>query len=184
MTGLLFNSMPLIFIAITASIVFPRELRNISGDRVDPLLNPVHAELKRLNGELTAICGHLDKQFKESRSSQEWKKIALVIDHLTFYLYLLFCVVSFITIGIVWHQSVRSIPKPEWCFLRCSRRGGFLFGSSLINKVLVSAAFDINYFSKFWRGTWDRLHTSVLCCTHTLNFCRHFTQVLKIFWNR
>lgn len=105
--------MPLIIIAITASIVFPRELRNISGDRVDPLLNPVHAELKRLNGELTAICGHLDKQFKESRSSQEWKKIALVIDHLTFYLYLLFCVVSFITIGIVWHQSVRSIPKPE-----------------------------------------------------------------------
>lgn len=113
MTGLLLNGMSLIFVAITASIVFPRELRNNSGDPVDPLLNPVHAEMKRLNGELTAICGHLDKRFKESRSSQEWKKIVLVMDRLMFYLYLLFCVVSVTTISIVWHQSIRNIPTPE-----------------------------------------------------------------------
>ena len=105
--------MTLIFVAITASILFPRELRNISGDPVDPLLNPVHAEMKRLSGELTAICNHLDKRFKESRSAQEWKKIAVVIDRLMFYLYLLFCVVSFTTIAIIWHNSVPNIPKPE-----------------------------------------------------------------------
>lgn len=113
MSGLFFNGMPLIFVAITASIVFPRELRNISGDPIDPLLNPALAELKRLNGELTAICGHLDKHFKESRSSKEWKNIALVIDRLMFYLYLLFCLVSFTTISVVWHQSIMDIPKPE-----------------------------------------------------------------------
>lgn len=113
MTGLLSNGMPLIFVAITASIAFPRDLRNISGDPVDPLLNPVQAEMKRLNGELTAIRGHLDKQLKESRSSQEWKKIVLVMDRLTFYLYLLFCVISFIVIVIVWYQNTDNVPKSE-----------------------------------------------------------------------
>lgn len=113
MTCLLFNGMILIFLAITASIVFPRELRNISADPVDSLLDPVHAEMKRMNRELTAICGHLDKQLKESRSSQEWKKIVLVMDRLMFYLYLLFCIMSFTTIGVVWHHSITNIPKPE-----------------------------------------------------------------------
>lgn len=105
--------MTLIFAAITASIVFPRELRNISGDPVDPLPDPVHAEMKRMSTELTAICGHLEKQLKESRSSQEWKKIVLVMDRLMFYLYLLFCVVSFTTIIVVWHLSIKDIPKPK-----------------------------------------------------------------------
>lgn len=112
MTSLCFNSVSFIFAAITASIVFPRELRNTSGDPLDPA-NPVHAEVKRANNELTAICGHLDKRFKESRSSQEWKKIALVMDRLTFYLYLLVCIVSLIAIITIWHGSIKNIPKPK-----------------------------------------------------------------------
>lgn len=112
MADLFFNSMTFIFVAITASIVFPRELRNISGDPVDPT-NPAHVEIRRANGELTAICDHLDKRLKESRSSQEWKKIVLVMDRLTFYLYLLFSIVSLIVIIIVWHQSIKNFPTPE-----------------------------------------------------------------------
>lgn len=110
MTSLCFNSVSLVFAAITASIVFPRELRNTSGDPPDPA-NPVYAEVKRATNELTAICGHLDKRFKESRSSQEWKKIALVMDRLTFYLYLLVCIVSLIAIITIWHGSIKNIPK-------------------------------------------------------------------------
>uniref|UniRef100_H3C345 5-hydroxytryptamine (serotonin) receptor 3A n=1 Tax=Tetraodon nigroviridis TaxID=99883 RepID=H3C345_TETNG len=90
--------------SVTASIVYPKELRNLHRDPVDPELNPVHAEMKRLSSELTAICGHLDKRFKESKSSQDWKNIATVIDRLTFYLYLLLCIVSFITMIIVWYK--------------------------------------------------------------------------------
>lgn len=97
--------MPLTSVAVTASIVYPKELRNLHRDPVDPELNPVHAEMKRLSSELTAICGHLDKRFKESKSSQDWKNIATVIDRLTFYLYLLLCIVSFITMIIVWYKS-------------------------------------------------------------------------------
>lgn len=112
MSSLCFNSVSFVFAAITASIIFPRELRNTSGDqRYSDPANPVHAAVKRANNELTAICGHLDKRFKESRSSQEWKKIALVMDRLTFYLYLLVCIMSLIAIITVWHGSIKTIPK-------------------------------------------------------------------------
>lgn len=110
-----FNGVPLSFIAVTASIVFPREFRNTFSEPVDPSLNPVPAEVKRLNKELAAISGHLLRQFKDSRSVQEWKKIANVMDRLMFYLYLLFCVVAFTTIVVVWHKSIvnsrRNIPQ-------------------------------------------------------------------------
>ncbi|XP_011613226.1 5-hydroxytryptamine receptor 3C-like isoform X2 [Takifugu rubripes] len=101
--------------AVTASIVFPREFRNTSSKPVDPSLNPGSAEVKRLNRELAAISGHLLRQLKDSRSTQEWKKIANVMDRLMFYLYLLFCVMAFTTIGVVWHKSIvnsqRNIPQ-------------------------------------------------------------------------
>lgn len=100
-----FNGVPLSFIAVTASIVFPREFRNTISDPVDPSLNPGPAEVKRLNRELTAISSHVVKKFKDSRSAQEWKKIASVVDRLMFYLYLLFYVVTFTTISLVWHES-------------------------------------------------------------------------------
>lgn len=107
--------MPLSFIAVTASIVFPREFRNTFSEPVDPSLNPGPAEVKRLNRELAAISGHLLRKFKDSRSAQEWKKIVNVMDRLMFYLYLLFCVVAFITIMTVWHKNIvnsqRNIPQ-------------------------------------------------------------------------
>uniref|UniRef100_A0A674NP41 Neurotransmitter-gated ion-channel transmembrane domain-containing protein n=1 Tax=Takifugu rubripes TaxID=31033 RepID=A0A674NP41_TAKRU len=60
-----------------------------------------------------AVRGSL--QLKDSRSTQEWKKIANVMDRLMFYLYLLFCVMAFTTIGVVWHKSIvnsqRNIPQ-------------------------------------------------------------------------
>lgn len=105
------------FIAVTASVVFPREFRNVLGDPVDPLLNPARAEMKRLTRELKVIGSHLDKRFKDSRSAQEWKRIALVIDHLMFYLYIFFCIVAFTTMGVVWYQSIsnsqKKIPNSE-----------------------------------------------------------------------
>ncbi|XP_056895247.1 5-hydroxytryptamine receptor 3C-like isoform X2 [Takifugu flavidus] len=107
------NDVPIL--TVTASIVFPREFRNTSSEPVDPSLNPGSAEVKRLNRELAAISGHLLRQIKDSRSTQEWKKIANVMDRLMFYLYLLFCVVAFTTIGVVWHKSIvnsqRNIPQ-------------------------------------------------------------------------
>lgn len=115
MFDVFFNIVPLSFIAVTASIVFPREFRNTSSEPVDPSLNPGTAEVKRLNRELTAISGHLLRRFKDSRSAQEWKKIVNVMDRLMFYLYLLFCVVAFITIPLVWHKHIvnsrRNIPQ-------------------------------------------------------------------------
>ncbi|XP_011613227.1 5-hydroxytryptamine receptor 3C-like isoform X3 [Takifugu rubripes] len=107
------NDVPIL--TVTASIVFPREFRNTSSKPVDPSLNPGSAEVKRLNRELAAISGHLLRQLKDSRSTQEWKKIANVMDRLMFYLYLLFCVMAFTTIGVVWHKSIvnsqRNIPQ-------------------------------------------------------------------------
>lgn len=100
---------------MTASIVFPREFRNTSSEPADPSLNPGLTEVKRLNSELAAISGHLLRRFKDSRSAQEWKKIVNVMDRLMFYLYLLFCVVAFTTIGAVWCKSImdsqRNIPQ-------------------------------------------------------------------------
>lgn len=116
--------MSLSFIAVTASVVFPREFRNISGDPVDPVQNPAQAEMKRLTRELKAINSHMDKKFKDSKSAQEWKRIALVIDHLMFYLYIFFCVVAFTTMGVVWYESIRNSQKnilnSEWRYLRYS----------------------------------------------------------------
>ncbi|KAM7011965.1 5-hydroxytryptamine receptor 3A-like [Tautogolabrus adspersus] len=72
-----------------------------------PLLPSTHPEpaldeLKRLSRDLTAIRLQIDNHFKGTNSSQEWQMIGIVIDRLLFGLYIIFIIVSFITIICIW----------------------------------------------------------------------------------
>lgn len=66
---------------------------------------PALEELRRMGRELLAIRLHLEKQSQNSQHSEDWNKIANVIDRLLFLIYLLFITVSFITIACLWAQS-------------------------------------------------------------------------------
>ncbi|KAK5623734.1 hypothetical protein CRENBAI_007580 [Crenichthys baileyi] len=62
--------------------------------------------LKNLGRDLQAIHRHL----KRSPSSEEWIQIGLIIDRLLFIFYVLFMLVSFISIMIIWVTSYYSMP--------------------------------------------------------------------------
>uniref|UniRef100_A0A3P9HX89 Uncharacterized protein n=1 Tax=Oryzias latipes TaxID=8090 RepID=A0A3P9HX89_ORYLA len=61
--------------------------------------------LRKINRDLKAIHFQVEKKLKRNLSSQEWIYIALIIDRLLFFFYILFISVSFITIIIIWVVS-------------------------------------------------------------------------------
>ncbi|XP_056233799.1 5-hydroxytryptamine receptor 3A [Seriola aureovittata] len=62
-------------------------------------------ELRSLGKELQALCLQLEQQQSGNQGSEEWIQVGLIIDRLLFALYILFILVSFITIIIIWRQS-------------------------------------------------------------------------------
>ncbi|XP_070817546.1 5-hydroxytryptamine receptor 3A-like [Chaetodon trifascialis] len=82
-------------------------IHTISGGTrsVKPTAEPALDELKKLTKHLTAIRLQVDKHFQGSKTSQEWHMIGIVIDRLLFGLYLVFIIVSFITIVCIWIWS-------------------------------------------------------------------------------
>ncbi|XP_074523984.1 5-hydroxytryptamine receptor 3C-like [Halichoeres trimaculatus] len=64
--------------------------------------DPVVDELRKLCRDLTAIRLHIDDHFKGNDTSQEWQMLGIVIDRLLFGLYVIFILVSFITIISIW----------------------------------------------------------------------------------
>ncbi|XP_034003385.1 5-hydroxytryptamine receptor 3A-like isoform X1 [Trematomus bernacchii] len=68
-------------------------------------VEPALEELRKLSRDLLAIRFQVDKHFQGSTSSQEWQMIGIVIDRLLFGLYLVFIIVSFITIICIWSRS-------------------------------------------------------------------------------
>lgn len=61
--------------------------------------------LRNITRDLKVIHLYVEKKLKRSLSSQEWIQIALIIDRLLFFFYILFISVSFITIIIIWVVS-------------------------------------------------------------------------------
>lgn len=100
----------------TISVGYPQ---SISGDTpevkpsavppapVAPPASPEPAldELRKLSRDLMAIRVQVDKHFQGSKTSQEWEMIGVVIDRLLFGLYIVFIIVSFITIVCIWMWS-------------------------------------------------------------------------------
>lgn len=82
----------------------PRDLQ-VNSPAVKPPLDPVMEELRRLSRELFAIRLLVDIQCQDSKASQEWKMIALVIDRLLFGLYVIFIMVVFTTFVLIWYWS-------------------------------------------------------------------------------
>ncbi|XP_061594964.1 5-hydroxytryptamine receptor 3A-like [Cololabis saira] len=68
---------------------------------------PFTDELRKLSRDLTAIRLQVDKYFQGSKTSEEWQMIGTVVDRLLFGLYIVFIVVSFITIMGIWIWSNR-----------------------------------------------------------------------------
>ncbi|KAM9848890.1 5-hydroxytryptamine receptor 3A-like [Aulostomus maculatus] len=59
-------------------------------------------ELRKLSKDLIAIRLHVDNHFQGTSSSQEWYMIGIVIDRLLFSLYIIFILISFVTIICIW----------------------------------------------------------------------------------
>ncbi|XP_070764476.1 5-hydroxytryptamine receptor 3A-like [Enoplosus armatus] len=85
-------------------------LQSVSGDTTpvkrpldppDPA-EPALDELRKLSRHLIAIRRQMDKHFQGTNTSQEWEMIGIVIDRLLFGLYIVFIIVSFITIICIW----------------------------------------------------------------------------------
>uniref|UniRef100_A0A3P8RV02 Uncharacterized protein n=1 Tax=Amphiprion percula TaxID=161767 RepID=A0A3P8RV02_AMPPE len=81
---------------------------SISNDPIKPPSSPPHPldptldELRRLSRDLAAIRHQMDSYFQGTKASQEWQMIGTVVDRLLFALYIVFIVVSFITIISIW----------------------------------------------------------------------------------
>ncbi|KAM4740045.1 5-hydroxytryptamine receptor 3A-like [Anableps anableps] len=70
----------------------------------DPAAPPEPAveELRKLSRDLIAIRLQVDKHFQGSKTAEEWQMIGTVIDRLLFCLYIVFIIVSFISIMSIW----------------------------------------------------------------------------------
>lgn len=82
-------------------------LQTVSGvtPAVKPSGEPALDELRKLTKHLTAIRLQVDQHFQGTKTSQEWHMIGIVIDRLLFGMYIVFIVVSFITILGIWVWS-------------------------------------------------------------------------------
>ncbi|XP_054872387.1 5-hydroxytryptamine receptor 3A-like [Amphiprion ocellaris] len=84
------------------------ESQSISNDPIKPPSSPPHPldptldELRRLSRDLAAIRHQMDSYFQGTKASQEWQMIGTVVDRLLFALYIVFIVISFITIISIW----------------------------------------------------------------------------------
>uniref|UniRef100_A0A3Q1ENL6 Neurotransmitter-gated ion-channel ligand-binding domain-containing protein n=1 Tax=Acanthochromis polyacanthus TaxID=80966 RepID=A0A3Q1ENL6_9TELE len=82
----------------------PSAKGTVSNDSTKPPSSPPHRpdptldELRRLSRDLAAIRQQMDSHFQGTKASQEWQMIGTVVDRLLFGLYIVFIVVSFITI--------------------------------------------------------------------------------------
>ncbi|KAM6938602.1 5-hydroxytryptamine receptor 3A-like [Lycodopsis pacificus] len=65
-------------------------------------LNPELEELRKLSRNLLAIRLQMDKHFAGSNTVPQWQMVGAVIDRLLFGFYVVFVVVSFITIVCIW----------------------------------------------------------------------------------
>lgn len=61
--------------------------------------------LRSLGRDLLAIRLKVEQQLSVSRSSEDWMQVGFIIDRLLFGLYIVFIIVSFVTIIIVWLNS-------------------------------------------------------------------------------
>ncbi|XP_031715471.1 5-hydroxytryptamine receptor 3A-like [Anarrhichthys ocellatus] len=82
-------------------------LQRVSGDtppaKPQPTpLNPALEELRKLSRDLLAIRLQMDKHFTGSNTVPQWQMVGAVIDRLLFGFYVVFMVVSFITIICIW----------------------------------------------------------------------------------
>ncbi|XP_074490639.1 5-hydroxytryptamine receptor 3A-like [Sebastes fasciatus] len=83
------------------------DLQRVSGDTPPEKPSPTPPEpaleeLRKLSRDLIAIRLQMDKHFQGSKTSQEWQMIGIVIDRLLFGWYIVFILVSFITIICIW----------------------------------------------------------------------------------
>lgn len=81
------------------SIISSSALQSLSGDSGQQL---VLDELKNLSRDLRAIRLQMDSHFHDSKKSQDWQMIVIVIDRLLFALYIIFMTITFITITCIW----------------------------------------------------------------------------------
>lgn len=75
----------------------------VKTDSASPVFpEPALDELRKLSRELTAIRLQMDEHFRGTEAAQEWEMIGTVMDRLLFGLYVVFILVSFITIISIW----------------------------------------------------------------------------------
>lgn len=93
--------------ARNTSIISSRALQRAFGDSPaeKPTLESILDELRTLSRELKAICIHMDKHFNESKASQEWQMIVVVIDRLMLCFYIVFIIATYIAIISTWTRS-------------------------------------------------------------------------------
>lgn len=66
-------------------------------------------ELRNMSRDLRAIRLQMDSHFRGSKKSQDWQMIGIVIDRLLFGLYIIFMIVTFITIICIWTWNNSSV---------------------------------------------------------------------------
>ncbi|CAG5864246.1 unnamed protein product [Menidia menidia] len=72
-------------------------------------LEPAMKELLRLGRDLAAIRLQIDRYFQESKTSQDWQMVGVVIDRLLFGLYIVFITTSFITVICIWVLNNKAV---------------------------------------------------------------------------
>ncbi|XP_044218404.1 5-hydroxytryptamine receptor 3A-like [Thunnus albacares] len=85
-------------------IIPTNEFQSISGSTpsLKPPLEPALDELMKLSNDLRVIRLLMEKHCEGSKTSREWYMVGIVIDRLLFGIYIVFILVSFITIVCIW----------------------------------------------------------------------------------
>lgn len=89
---------------MASNVVSVKALQSISGDvaSVKTTQESVLEELRDLSRDLRAIRRQMDNHLQIGRKSQDWQMIGMVIDRLLFGLYIIFMLITFITIIFIW----------------------------------------------------------------------------------
>lgn len=87
-----------------SSVISAKALQSISSDLASEKTSQesVLEELKNLSRDLRAIRHHMDSHLQIGKKSQDWQMIGMVIDRLLFGLYIIFMLITFITIICIW----------------------------------------------------------------------------------
>ncbi|XP_062280793.1 5-hydroxytryptamine receptor 3A-like [Scomber scombrus] len=97
----------LIYSAMNTCIIPTIELQSTAGN-TPSVKSPQELtadELRKLSNDLKAIRLQMEKHLEGSKISQEWYMIGIVMDRLLFGMYIVFMLVSFITITCIWVLS-------------------------------------------------------------------------------